>query len=133
MRDRLHPQRLLQVPLDLRAPEYGPGLRLRGNTGGGVEPANAIAPAILPFKGEPVVVNVGGGVIGIDGEQDVAPPPGADVVAFGSTNDSIWEKTVVAWSILALVFLLLSVQFVSPTRRWRLRRGPSPVPNPEAR
>ena len=50
----------------------------------------------------------------------------------GSTSESIWEKTVVAWSILALVFLLLSVQFVSPTRRWRLRRGPSPVPRPEA-
>ena len=60
---------------------------------------------------------------------DIAP---GEPVAFGSTNESIWERTVIAWSVLSVVFLLLSVQFVSPTRRWRLRRGPSAVPNPEA-
>ena len=31
-----------------------------------------------------------------------------------------------SWLILSAVFLLLSVQAVSPTRRWRLRRGPRP-------
>jgi hypothetical protein len=30
---------------------------------------------------------------------------------------------VSAWFLLSIAFLLLSVQFVSPTRRWRLRRG----------
>ena len=107
-------------------PNTGPVFGLDDNTGGGVAPANAIEPAILPAKGLPVVVDVG-----VDPAGDILPPQG-DVVAFGSTSESIWEKTVVAWSILALVFLLLSVQFVSPTRRWRLRRGPSPVPSPEA-
>lgn len=108
-------------------PYTGPVFGVQDNTGGGsTEPG--IAPAILPAKGVPVA---GGGVIAVGVALDILPPPG-DVVAFGSTNESIWEKTVVAWSVLALVFLLLSVQFVSPTRRWRLRRGPSPVPSPEA-
>ena len=49
--------------------------------------------------------------------------PGPDVVQFGAT-DTIWTKTVIGWLILSVVFLILSVQFVSPTRRWRLRRGP---------
>ena len=36
-------------------------------------------------------------------------------------------KTVVGWLILSVVFLVLSIQFVSPTRRWRFRRGPRPI------
>ena len=112
-------------------PNTGPVFGLDDDSGGGstepgVAPANVIAPAILPAKGGPVVVAIDGTV-----PSDILPPQG-DVPAFGSTSESIWEKTVIAWSFLALVFLLLSVQFVSPTRRWRLRRGPSPVPSPEA-
>ena len=56
-----------------------------------------------------------------------APDPGRrGAVQFGAA-DTIWTKTVVGWLILSVVFLVLSVQFVSPTRRWRLRRGPSAV------
>jgi ABC-2 type transport system permease protein len=51
----------------------------------------------------------------------------ADVVPFGPTRDALWPKSVATWVILAVVFLLLSAQFVSPTRRWRLRRGPRAV------
>jgi hypothetical protein len=47
----------------------------------------------------------------------------ADVVPFGPTRDALWPKSVATWVVLALAFLLLSAQFVSPTRRWRLRRG----------
>ena len=53
-----------------------------------------------------------------------APDAPAEVVQFGQAN-TIWPMTVVGWLILSVVFLVLSVQFVSPTRRWRLRRGPS--------
>ena len=42
---------------------------------------------------------------------------------FGVDRDAFWPQSVVAWLILSVIFLLLSVQFVSPTRRWRLRRG----------
>ena len=48
----------------------------------------------------------------------------ADVVPFGVTRDALWTKSVAAWFVLAVIFLLLSSQFVSPTRRWRLRRRP---------
>jgi ABC-type transport system involved in multi-copper enzyme maturation permease subunit len=65
----------------------------------------------------------------------VAPDAGVDVFAndltivrggpvpFEVVDAGIWQKSVGAWFVLSIVFLLLSVQFVSPTRRWRLRRG----------
>jgi ABC-2 type transport system permease protein len=46
-----------------------------------------------------------------------------DIAQFGVTRDAFWPKSVITWFILSVVFLVLSVQFVSPTRRWRLRRG----------
>lgn len=69
------------------------------------------APANVPIAGGGVVVE----------RREV---PFGDVAAFGVESDAIWQQTVVAWLVLSLVFLLLSVQFVSPTRRWRLRRDP---------
>lgn len=56
------------------------------------------------------------------GFGDVAP--GGDVVVgqpFGVPRDSFWPKSMVATTIVALVLIVLSVQLVSPTRRWRLR------------
>jgi ABC-type transport system involved in multi-copper enzyme maturation permease subunit len=64
----------------------------------------------------------------------IAPEPGAggfggDVVVGGGpvpfevVDAGIWQQSVGAWFLLSIAFLLLSVQFVSPTRRWRLRRG----------
>jgi ABC-type transport system involved in multi-copper enzyme maturation permease subunit len=58
-----------------------------------------------------------GGVVAV---PDVAFAP-ADVQPFGVTRDAFWPKSVVAWLVLSVVFLVLTVQFVSPTRRWRLR------------
>ncbi len=52
---------------------------------------------------------------------DVAFAP-ADIQPFGVARDTFWPKSVVAWLVLSVVLLLLTVQFVSPTRRWRLRR-----------
>jgi ABC-type transport system involved in multi-copper enzyme maturation permease subunit len=59
------------------------------------------------------------GVEVLRGERplDVAPPD-----QFGVARDQLWPKSVAAWLILSLVFLVLSVQFVSPTRRWHLLR-----------
>jgi ABC-type transport system involved in multi-copper enzyme maturation permease subunit len=70
-----------------------------------------------------VAVAVGDDVIGRVGlgGADVAPGPAQ---AFGMQRDALWPKSVATWLILSVVFLGLSVQFVSPTRRWRLRRGP---------
>jgi len=81
-----------------------PGLILDGVIGGG--PVN-----IAPDGGVIVEVPLLGG------------PQPADVVASGAVTDTIWQKTVIAWLVLSVVFLVLSVQLVSPTRRWHLRRG----------
>lgn len=48
---------------------------------------------------------------------------GGDVAPFGVARDAFWPKSIAAWLVVSLVLLLLTVQFVSPTRRWRLRRG----------
>jgi ABC-type transport system involved in multi-copper enzyme maturation permease subunit len=48
---------------------------------------------------------------------------GGGPVPFEVLDAGIWQKSVSAWFLLSIAFLLLSVQFVSPTRRWRLRRG----------
>ena len=88
----------------------------------------------------PMPVPAGPGVI-IDGKVnvgvDVNVPLPRDVVAqpvqpFGFQRDALWTKSVATWLILSLVFLALSVQAVSPTRRWRIRgraraaRSPQP-------
>jgi ABC-type transport system involved in multi-copper enzyme maturation permease subunit len=52
----------------------------------------------------------------------------AQVQPFDVARDELWPKSVVTWLILSVVFLFLSVQAVSPTRRWRLRRGARMTP-----
>jgi ABC-type transport system involved in multi-copper enzyme maturation permease subunit len=54
----------------------------------------------------------------------VAPQP------FGVARDGFWPRSVAAWLVLSLVLLILSVQLVSPTRRWRLRLGRRPSRSP---
>lgn len=67
-------------------------------------------------------VNGGNGVIVGPGVGKAVPVP-ADVAPFGIVRDGFWPRSVASWLVLSVVFLLLSVQFVSPTRRWRMRRG----------
>jgi hypothetical protein len=74
------------------------------------------------------LVNGGKGVF--VGQQGPAPANlvgvAPDVAPFGIVRDGFWPRSVVAWLVLSVVFLLLSVQFVSPTRRWRIRRSRRP-------
>jgi ABC-type transport system involved in multi-copper enzyme maturation permease subunit len=42
-------------------------------------------------------------------------------VAFGMVRDSFWPRSILAWLLISLIFTALSVQLVSPTRRWRPR------------
>jgi ABC-type transport system involved in multi-copper enzyme maturation permease subunit len=44
-----------------------------------------------------------------------------DSAPFGVVRDGFWPRSVIAWLVLSIVFLVLSVQFVSPSRSWRLR------------
>jgi ABC-type transport system involved in multi-copper enzyme maturation permease subunit len=66
--------------------------------------------------------NAGGGIIVMPERGPVA----ADVVPFQAPDTALWPKTVIVWLVLSAVFLVLSVQFVSPTRRWRPGRGAGP-------
>jgi len=67
--------------------------------------------------------------------DDQGNPVANDVAApdqpFGARQDTLWPKTVAMWLGMSVFFILLSVQAVSPTRRWRFlrrprRRGKSP-------
>ena len=75
------------------------------------------------------IIAAGGGEAGAVAGKQLAIAGGAPV-PFEVVDAGIWQKSVSAWFVLSIVFLLLSVQFVSPTRRWRLRRGPRPVEGP---
>jgi ABC-type transport system involved in multi-copper enzyme maturation permease subunit len=88
------------------------------NVGGG--PVPMPAPVAIPEKG----FAPGGAAIAVD---DSGNPIANDDVApidqqFGARQDTLWPKTVAMWLAMSVFFILLSVQAVSPTRRWRLRR-----------
>jgi hypothetical protein len=75
------------------------------------EPAPVVEPAIDPD---------GKGFVVVDGGVAVDEVPLQQVLP---VRDALWPKSVLTWLILSVIFLVLSVQSVSPTRRWRLRRG----------
>jgi len=70
------------------------------------------------------VVAVAGGGVGIVADQGGAPN---QVQPFDVQRDALWPKSVLTWLILSVVFLFLSVQAVSPTRRWHIRRRKRPA------
>ena len=95
-----------------------------------------IQPGIEPFPGKRgidfgsgvtqpgVIVNDGTGV-GVVGDATVATN---DAFAAGSTRDTFWPRTAAGWLVASVILVLLSVQMVSPTRRWRiLRRRPREI------
>ena len=95
------------------------------NVGGA--PVPMPAPVAVPEKGFAPA-----GAIAVD---DGGNPIANDVVApdqpFGARQDTLWPKTVAMWLGMSVSFILLSVQAVSPTRRWRFprrRSARSPAP-----
>jgi ABC-type transport system involved in multi-copper enzyme maturation permease subunit len=79
------------------------------------------------FEGGPVpapmpLIDPGFARDGVVVAPDIAPIPG-DVAPFGVARDAFWPRSMVAWLVVSVALLLLTVQFVSPTRRWRFRRG----------
>jgi ABC-2 type transport system permease protein len=113
------------------------------------QPVTMPAPVVMPDKGfiDGGFVNDAGDVVVVDGDFEaiqrkaVALEAGVDVPAriaidpaqvqpFDVQRDFLWPKSVVTWLILSVVFLLLSVQAVSPTRRWHIRRRTRVTPSP---
>lgn len=81
-----------------------------GVIGGGTKPA-----IIMPTRG--VATDANGNVINIDPNGGVIN--GDVVINSLSFRDRFWPKTVISFLVLAIVLTLASIQFVSPTRRWR--------------
>jgi ABC-type transport system involved in multi-copper enzyme maturation permease subunit len=79
-------------------------------------PVPAIEPGVV-IDGKEVLV---GGDAGPD--VNVAPQQ-----ILQPERDALWPKSVVTWLILSVIFLALSVQLVSPARRWRFRRRARPA------
>jgi ABC-2 type transport system permease protein len=89
------------------------------------EPIPMPGPVIIDGKGV-----VGNDVVFVDRGVGVAPVAidPAQVQPFDVPRDELWPKSVFTWLILSVIFMLLSVQAVSPTRRWRIRRGARMTP-----
>ncbi len=98
--------------------------------GGGLFPTTPSQPAIggsggggaapLPATGGPVqIVNPPDKVnFGSGGFGATDPQP------FGTRRDTFWPRSLEAWAVMSIIFVLASIQLVSPPRRWRLLRWP---------
>jgi hypothetical protein len=81
-------------------------------------------PVTQPSGPFPVPVTGIGGVglkgVGVDVPiaGDGTGPDAQAAATLDSLRDRFWPKTVIAFLVLATVLTLLSVQFVTPTRRW---------------
>src|SRR6185369_7910980 len=80
-------------------------------SGGGVAP-DVSNPKAFPGNDQGVTT-FGGGFAASD------PQP------FGVKRDTFWPRSLQAWGVMSVLFILGSIQLVSPTRRWRLLRRPS--------
>lgn len=61
-------------------------------------------------------------VSGVTNTQGVfADQPGGIDQQFGVPRDSYWPRSLVAMVAISILLIVLSVQLVSPTRRWGLR------------
>ena len=70
---------------------------------------------VVGAGGGPAIIAPDGTMVGKGGiANDVAPAAIIDPF-----RDRFWPKSVASFLILAVVLTLLSVQFVTPTRRWR--------------
>jgi hypothetical protein len=62
--------------------------------------------------------------VGVGGGGVFQPEP----QQFGVQRDGYWPRAMTAWIVLSVLLIVLSVQMVTPTRRWRLR-----LPRPRRR
>gem|GEM_PF-776062 len=100
-------------------------------TGGGIFPTTPSQPGFGFDGGGTGVVTlpaVGGAVPAPDFQGKVNVGIGAfgatDPQPFGIRRDTFWPRSLQAWGVMSVLFILASIQLVSPTRRWRVLRRP---------
>ncbi|MFL5777864.1 MAG: ABC transporter permease [Chloroflexota bacterium] len=93
-----------------------------------VVPGKGPIPAPLPAP----AIKEGAIGPGIVIDRGIAPDV-AQGQQFGVAHDTFWPRSLAAWLVGSLVLVGLTVQLVSPTRRWRLRRrrDRSPASDPQ--
>ena len=67
----------------------------------------------------------GSSLIGGDVSVGKATLNATEPQQFGVRRDTFWPRSLRAWIVLSVIFILASIQLVSPTRRWRWLRLPS--------
>jgi ABC-type transport system involved in multi-copper enzyme maturation permease subunit len=86
------------------------------------QPGFGIAPGVVDDSGGVVSkIDPSSGRVGVFGNGGLGA---TDTQPFGVRRDTFWPRSLVAWGVMSIVFILVSVQLVSPTRRWRLLRRP---------
>lgn len=73
------------------------------------------------------VIAPGGGSRPVQVGPALAPEQAlvAEPQPFGVRRDTFWPRSLIAWLVASVAFILASVQLVSPTRRWRIFRRPT--------
>ena len=99
--------------------------RLNTITNGAISvTGTGLGSGIFPTTPQPIgfgTDNSGAGAAVFGNDQKIAaiePQP------FGIRRDTFWPRSLRAWAILSAVFVLASIQLVSPTRRWRWLHRP---------
>jgi len=89
------------------------------NFGSGV-----VIPPDQPVDKTLVVNGSAGGATTGGGVFQGAPFAATDPQPFGVKRDTFWPRSLRAWAVMSVIFILASIQLVSPTRRWRILRRP---------
>jgi ABC-type transport system involved in multi-copper enzyme maturation permease subunit len=99
------------VPTQPSFPGGAPG----GGAGGGI----GLDPAAAALEKAVAELAAARGIIGAPPANDVIAPQ--QIQPFGTLRDALWPQFAAAWLVISVILTLVSVQFVSPTRRWRIR------------
>ena len=79
------------------------------------------APVTEPAPMPAVNIAVAAGAPGLGRDDAFVPLDVIPVQQFGVARNAFWPRSVAAWLVLSAVLIAISVQLVSPTRRWRMR------------
>jgi hypothetical protein len=107
---------------------YSMACQLIGSVTGEVPGGGVVLPGVKGVPEPEVIIGGNAKPGGANGWGVVgrAPIVAGEVFTSSSTRDTFWPKAAVAWAVTSALLVLVTVQLVSPTRRWRIFRRRSP-------